>query len=234
MPFRETELRSLAPGLLTAANMTVGFLAILAAAEGRFELAVYLLLLAIFLDMLDGRVARWLKATTRFGQEADSFSDALSFCAAPAFLIYQAMLRPLGPAGIAVSMAYLLAGTGRLVRFNLTSEVHSKSERTLGVPTPIAASYVMALVLMREHLGVMTAGVVVLVMALLMVSRLRLPELGGRGPLTYALLVGLINYFAVVIWPNWYTVGWWNLWNACILVLARFEDRSLEEIEPST
>lgn len=234
MLFRETQLRLLAPGLLTAANMTVGFLAILAAAEGRFELAVYLLLLAIFLDMLDGRVARWLKATTKFGQEADSFSDALSFCAAPAFLIYQAMLRPLGAAGIALSMTYLLAGTGRLARFNLTSAVHSKSRRTLGVPTPIAASYVMALVLMRDQIGMMTAGVVILVMALLMVSRFRLPELGGRGPVTYALLVGLINYFAVVIWPNWYTVGWWNLWNACILVLSRHDERSLEEIEPST
>ncbi|MEE8277926.1 MAG: CDP-alcohol phosphatidyltransferase family protein, partial [Thermoanaerobaculia bacterium] len=71
---------------MTAANIVVGFMAMLAAADDRYELAVYLMLLAILLDMFDGRIARRLKATSRFGQEMDSFGDSLSFCAAPALL----------------------------------------------------------------------------------------------------------------------------------------------------
>ena len=145
--------RLVAPNSLTAANIAVGFVSILAAADGRYELAVYLLLLAILLDLFDGRVARWLRATSKFGQEMDSLSDALSFCAAPAFLAQRAILQPLGGAGIAVSLSFLLAGVLRLARFNLTSEVHGKASRTTGVPTPIAAGYVMVLVLMSIPYG---------------------------------------------------------------------------------
>ena len=233
MTARHPRLRFIAPALLTSANMVVGFLAIIAASEQRFSLAVYLLLLAILLDMFDGRVARLLKATTKIGQEMDSFSDALSFCAAPAFLAWQAVLRPLGSAGIALSTLFLMAGVWRLVRFNLTSDIHTKATHTLGVPTPVAASYVMALVLMRDSISPTMAAVVILVMALLMISHLRLPELTGKGIVTYALLAGVLNYFAVIFWPNWYTVGWWNLWNAVILIIARAEDRGLQEIESS-
>ena len=227
-------IRLVVPGLLTAANTVVGFLAILAAVEQRYELAVYLLLLAIFLDMFDGKVARWLNATTKIGQEMDSFSDSLSFCAAPALLAQQGVLKPLGALGVTISVLYLLAGVWRLVRFNLTSEVHSKARRTMGVPTPIAASYVMAVILMRDQLSPTVAGVVVIAMALLMISRVKLPELTGKGPVTYSLLVGLVNYLAVVMWPNWYTIGWWNLWNGVILLVARAEDRGLQGVESST
>ena len=44
-----------------------------------------------------------------------------------------------------------------------------------------------------------------------------------------ALLVGILNYLAVVAWPNWYTVGWWNLWNVIILLVAKSEDRRFQE-----
>jgi phosphatidylserine synthase len=92
----------------------------------------------------------------------------------------------------------------------------------------------MALVLMRDRVTPTVAGVVILIMALLMISRLRLPELTGKGLVTYSLLVGLINYLAVIVWPNWYTVGWWNLWNAVILLVTRAQDRGMQEAESST
>lgn len=220
--------RFLVPNLLTAANIAAGFLSMLAAAEGSYEQSVYWLVLAILLDLLDGRVARWLRATSRFGQELDSFSDSLSFCAAPAFLAQRAVLRPLGGLGVAASLLFLLAGVLRLARFNLTSDAHSKASHTTGVPTPIAAGYIMALVLMRDQVPPAPAGLVVLVFALLMVSRIPLPEMRGRSPVTLTLIVGLVNYFAVVIWPNWYTVAWWNLWNVVILLVARGSDRRLQ------
>ncbi len=216
--------RLFVPNTVTAANIVVGFFSMLAAADGRYEFAVYLLLVSILLDMLDGRLARWLKATSKFGQEMDSFSDALSFCAAPAFLAHQAVLQPLRGFGVVVSLIYLLAGVYRLARFNLTSDVHSKARTTTGVPTPIAAGYLMALTLMRDRIPAPAAAAVVLVMAMLMVSRIHLPEMRGKSFLGFTMLVGLGNYLAVVAWPNWYTIAWWNVWNFVILAAGRADD----------
>ncbi len=229
MPSPDSRLRWLAPNLITAANIAAGFLSMLAASEGQFESAVYLLILAVLLDLFDGRVARRLNVTSDFGQEMDSFSDAVSFCAAPAFLAHAAILRPLGAMGVIVALVYLLAGVLRLARFNLTADAHSKARSTTGVPTPVAAGYVMALVLMRDQIPAVVAALVLLITAGLMVSRFRLPEFRSRSGVTVALLVGILNYLAVVAWPNWYTVGWWNLWNVIILLVAKSEDRRFQE-----
>ena len=220
--------RILAPSAVTSANIAAGFMAMVAAADGRFELSVYLLVVAILCDVLDGTIARLLGATSDFGQEMDSFSDAISFGVAPAFLVYLSVLRPLGFWGLAVSLIYLLAGVTRLTRFVLTSDAHSKELRTTGAPIPAAASYLMAAVLMRDSMSVQAIAVVVLVMALLMVSRIRLPSLKGKNIVTAMLLVGIVNYLLVVIRPGWITIGWWNVWNACILVAAKIQSNRLE------
>jgi CDP-diacylglycerol--serine O-phosphatidyltransferase len=211
----------LAPAALSAANIAAGFGAMAATADGRFEMAVYLLVLAVFLDMFDGPVARRLHATSTFGQQLDSLSDALSFGATPAFLAYRALLQPLGPVGFLLSLVYLLAAVFRLVRFNLTSDAHQKEERATGVPTPIGAGYVMALVLMRGEIPPLASAAVVLVLAGLMVMKFELPTLKGKSVVTATIAVGVVNYLAVVAWPNWYTVAWWNLWNVVILVAFR-------------
>lgn len=219
------------PNAVTAANVAVGFLSMLAAADGRFELAVYLLLVAILLDAADGRLARALKVTSKFGQEMDSLSDTVSFCVAPALLVQRAVLQPLDGVGVLVAVAYVLAGVFRLARFNLTSDVHAKARRTTGVPTPVAAAYLMVLVLVADRVPAAAGAAVVLTMAMLMVSRIPLPELHGRGRVSAALLVGGLCYFAVIAWPNWYTISWWNLWNVVILLTTRAEDRRPELAE---
>lgn len=217
--------RLLAPNLVTASNIAFGFASMLHAAAGHYDLAVRLLVISIVLDMCDGMVARLLRATSKFGQELDSFSDALSFGAAPAFLVYQAMLHELGGVGVAVAVVYLLCGVLRLARFNLTNDEHTKSARTCGVPIPVGASYVMALVLMRDEVPPGVAAVVVLAMAALMVSRVRLPQLKGRGPLPVMMLLGIGFYLAVVFGPSWATVAAWQLWALAILLVARGERR---------
>jgi CDP-diacylglycerol--serine O-phosphatidyltransferase len=219
--------RLLAPNLVTASNIAFGFASMLHAAAGHYDLAVRLLLVSILLDMADGIVARLLRATSKFGQELDSFSDALSFGAAPAFLVYQALLQPLGGVGVALAVVYLLCGVLRLARFNLTNSEHEKSARTVGVPIPVAASYLMALVLMRDEVPAAAAGLVVLAAAALMVSRVALPQLKRRGPLPAMLMVGLATYLVVVFAPSWRTVLCWNLWNAAILLVAVGERRAL-------
>jgi len=223
--------RILAPSAVTSANIAAGFMAMVAAADGRYELSVYLLVVAILCDVLDGTIARLLGATSDFGQEMDSFSDAISFGVAPAFLVYLSVLRPLGFWGLIVCLVYLLAGVTRLTRFVLTSDAHGKELRTTGAPIPAAASYLMAAVLMRDSMSVEAVALVVLLMAALMVSRIRLPNLKGKNIVTAMMLLGLVNYLLVVFHPSWITIGWWNVWNACILVAAKIQSNRLEPSE---
>ncbi len=223
--------RAWLPAAVTAANIGVGFGSMLAANTGRFETAVYLLLTSIMLDMTDGRLARRLRATSIFGQQLDSLSDALSFGAAPAFLAYAAILHELSWLGIAVSLLYLLAGIFRLARFNVIADAHDKAARTTGIPIPIGAGYVMAVVLMRDAISPVWAAVVVLAMAAGMASRWRLPDLKGTNIVSALLLIGLVNYFAVVLRPSWATVIWWNVWNVVILIAASLQDRKLLSLD---
>lgn len=219
--------RAVVPATATAANIAAGFFAMLAATKGRPEIAVYLLLAAILLDMTDGRLARRLRATSVFGQQLDSLSDALSFGVAPAFLVFETCLEPLGIVGALVALVYVLAGVFRLARFNLQADAHEKARRTTGIPIPIAAGYLMVAALMREQLPPWVAAALVLAMAAGMVSRWRLPDLKGNNLVSAMLLVGLCNYFAVVFFPGWPTVIWWNVWNVFILIAASAEDRRL-------
>jgi CDP-diacylglycerol--serine O-phosphatidyltransferase len=223
-------LRLLVPTVMTLANISMGFVAILAAAQNRFLLAIWLVVGAILLDGMDGRVARWLGATSELGRQLDSFSDAVSCGVAPAFLVYRAMLGPLGVFGAVVATAYLLAGVARLTRFNLTSDVHVKARRTLGVPIPIAAGYMLALVAMRAHVDAPIAAVVVVVLGLAMVSRWRLPELRGD-VVGLFILIGLGSYFAVLLYPAWVTVAAWNGWNVVILTVAALAERRARRAE---
>ena len=197
----------------------------LLATTGQFELAVYVLCLAIVLDLLDGRAARALRATSEFGRQLDSFSDACSFGVAPALLVYIALLRDLGPVGILVAVVYMLAGVFRLARHNMLSDAHAKAKRTMGLPIPIAASHLMAITLMRDELPPAVAAGIVVLMAVFMATRWKLPELKGVGPVTFLMAIGIVNYLVFVSLPNWYTAGWWTFWNLLIVGAARTEDR---------
>jgi len=217
--------RVVIPNLLTMANISVGFLAVVAAGHDRFMLAVWLVVAAILLDLFDGKVARWLGATSAFGQQLDSFSDAVSSGVAPAYLVHRAVLAPLGWVGVAVSLVYLLAGVMRLTRFNLTANVHVKAHKTVGLPIPVAAGYMLALTVMRERMPRWATAVVVIVLAGLMISRLRLPELRGSDLVGLMMVIGIGTYLWVLVRPGWLPVAIWNGWNVVILVTAAWLER---------
>ncbi|HFE54050.1 MAG TPA: CDP-diacylglycerol--serine O-phosphatidyltransferase, partial [Bacteroidetes bacterium] len=79
----------LLPNTFTALNLFSGFLAVINAANGQFVSAAWLIVLAALFDAFDGRVARSTQTFSRFGTEADSLADMVSFGVAPAFLAYQ-------------------------------------------------------------------------------------------------------------------------------------------------
>jgi CDP-diacylglycerol--serine O-phosphatidyltransferase len=136
--------RFLVPNAVTIGSMFCGFLTTIYAATGRFEKACIAIALALLLDGLDGRVARKLNATSKFGVEFDSLSDLISFGVAPASLLYYwCFQRTADEFGVFVTFIYVICAASRLARFNIAD---SNLKAFTGLPTPGAAACIAALV----------------------------------------------------------------------------------------
>ncbi|WP_424245684.1 CDP-diacylglycerol--serine O-phosphatidyltransferase [Elusimicrobium posterum] len=133
------------PSLFTIGNMACGFFSILASVNGNFHKAGWLILIALLLDGLDGRVARMLNAETDFGVEMDSLADLATFCAAPAFLVYFMALNKYALFGAPIAFFYMLCGGLRLAKFNTMAKAGTGSKKYFsGLPTPAAAAILAA------------------------------------------------------------------------------------------
>jgi CDP-diacylglycerol--serine O-phosphatidyltransferase len=106
------------PGLFTLGNAGLGFYSIISSVERNFTSSAWAILLAVILDVFDGRIARLTKSTSRFGLEFDSLADLISFGLAPSILMYQVVLRDIGW-GVLVAFLFVIAGVLRLARFNV-------------------------------------------------------------------------------------------------------------------
>jgi CDP-diacylglycerol--serine O-phosphatidyltransferase len=146
-----TNLRGVFPGAFTAGNLLCGFLALLACVHGNPAQASWLVVLAAFLDGLDGFVAKVSKGMTRFGIEFDSLADVVSFGAAPAVIIYSYRLPFLGQWNWLLGAIYVLSASFRLARFNLTATREEKNI-FLGLPVPAAAVSILSFTIFCEHL----------------------------------------------------------------------------------
>ena len=136
--------RFLVPNAVTLGNMFCGFLTIIYASSGRFEKGAIAIAIALLLDGLDGRVARRLNATSKFGVEFDSFADLISFGVAPAMLMYHWCFRQNADEfGVLICFIYALCAASRLARFNIAEP---SLVSFVGLPTPGSAALVVALV----------------------------------------------------------------------------------------
>lgn len=200
------------PNLFTSMNLVLGFMAILAAAEGRTERACWAILLASVFDMLDGRVARMTNTTSRFGVEYDSLCDLVSFGVAPALMIYFGALMPFGRVGLVAALIFTLCGALRLARFNVMAEVLPKSYFQ-GLPIPMASTTLVAAVFFAREISMpMEHSLFFLILTaalgLLMVSTFKFPSFKDlhfrhRRPFTpialsFAFLFALISWFEIV------------------------------------
>ena len=211
--------KHLVPNVLTLGNIAFGFLGIVAAAQGNFERAVWFLFGAAWCDLLDGRLARILDATSKFGMELDSLSDMISFGLAPAVLVYLSVLRPLGVLGIVIATAYILCGALRLARFNTATPTELQNLAFYGVPIPIAAGYVWSFVMVRDGLPPWLIAAGTALMAGLMVSHLKVPKFRkGEGPPIAMMLLGIVFFSAFLVRPVALTWHVWNGWNVVIMV----------------
>ncbi len=167
----------LLPSLLTTGNLFCGFFALLLTVENRYTEAALAIFVAMIMDLLDGRVARLMKATTQFGVEFDSLADVVSFCVAPAFLIYSFALSALGRPAWFGAFLFVVCGALRLARFNVHTGAVDR-RYFVGLSTPAAAGVVCSAVILLQGVPA-SPGLLVSIaagtylVALLMVSTFR-------------------------------------------------------------
>ncbi len=134
------------PNLITTGNLFFGFFSIVKGLQGNFLWASGAILLAAIFDVLDGRVARMTNSQSEFGVQYDSLCDLISFCAAPALLMYKAGLSEAGRLGWIGCFMFLAGGALRLARFNVQSSIGKASGDFTGLPIPMAAGVVACFV----------------------------------------------------------------------------------------
>ncbi|MDT8317701.1 MAG: CDP-diacylglycerol--serine O-phosphatidyltransferase [bacterium] len=140
------------PNLITTTALFFGFASLMSSFQGDFNKAAWAIMLAGIFDMLDGKVARLTKTTSKFGIEYDSLSDLISFGIAPAMLAFTWALMPFGRSGWLAAFLYVVCAALRLARFNVQSETVEK-DKFKGLPSPGAAGMIAATVLFYYHLG---------------------------------------------------------------------------------
>ncbi len=219
---REIPLRLVLPNLITVMAVCAGLSGVRLAFEQRYELAVAMVLIAALLDAVDGRVARMLKATSKFGAQMDSLADIVNFGVAPALVLYVYLLDRAGAFGWIAALLFAIACCLRLARFNVMLEDPNRpawqADYFVGVPAPAGA----LLVLLPVYLGFLGMPLVVstafgasgfaVLVALLMVSRL--PVYSGktsgtriRRDAVMPMMLAMVFYVALLFSYTWHTMA---------------------------
>jgi CDP-diacylglycerol--serine O-phosphatidyltransferase len=180
--FKGLSINRMIPNMLTLFALCAGMTAIPFAVQSRWEAAVAAICVAAVLDGLDGRIARLLKGSSRFGAELDSLSDFLCFGAAPGIVVYLWSLQPLGALGWLPALLYAMCAALRLARFNVALDEPILPPWAFnffsGVPSPAGAGLAILPLIFSFVVGetgfrhpLLTAAVLIVV-AGLMVSRM--------------------------------------------------------------
>jgi CDP-diacylglycerol--serine O-phosphatidyltransferase len=149
-------IRGILPGMFTMGNLACGFGAVVIAGSSKYITgperghnlteAAWLIILAGFLDFLDGMVARFSRSSSRLGVEMDSLADIVSFGVAPAVVIIGFSLISKGNWAWILAFVYLMAGSFRLARFSLSATLEEKTN-FVGLPIPSAAIAIVSYIL---------------------------------------------------------------------------------------
>lgn len=133
----------LIPYFFTYLNVIFGFLSIIKAFESNFLVSALFIIGAALMDFIDGRLARAFDTCSGFGSELDSLADAISFCLAPAILVYSWFYGEIGFWSLVALSSYLCAGVARLAKFNTTKIQNN----FIGLPTTFCAFTIANLVI---------------------------------------------------------------------------------------
>jgi CDP-diacylglycerol--serine O-phosphatidyltransferase len=218
---RDIPLRFVLPNIITVLAICAGMTGIRLAFEHRFDDAILMVLLAAILDGIDGRVARLVKGTSKFGAEMDSLADIVNFGVAPALVLYAFVLDQARSLGWIAALLYAIACGLRLARFNVMMENKDRprwqSAYFTGVPAPAGAF----LVLLPVYLGFLgitpdfyyatVVSAYTVIVAFLLVSNLPVwsgKTLGAKIPraAVMPLILGVVFYVAMLATFTWETL----------------------------
>ena len=237
---RAQPLIHLVPNMFTVLALCAGLTSIRYALDGRYELAVALIVAAGVLDGLDGRSARLLKISSKLGAELDSLSDFLSFGVAPAMLVYLWSLNQVKAFGWALALLFATCCALRLARFNTELEEIDRpvwaSRFFTGMPAPAAAGCAMIPLMLAfafqadwPRAWALNAAVL-LAVAVLMVSRIptfsiKTVVVRVKPEWILPTLVAVGLFVAALSSAPWHTllaigviylaslpIGWWSAW----------------------
>jgi CDP-diacylglycerol--serine O-phosphatidyltransferase len=249
--FRQIPVRKLVPNVITLLALCAGLTAIRLALEGRYELALGAIVFAAMLDAVDGRVARMIKGTTRFGAELDSLADFFNFGVAPGLILYfwglnapdDRGLNTLGNLGWIAAMVFAICAALRLARFNVQIDDPNRPDWAgnffTGVPAP-AGAIVVLLPIYLGFLQVSVPAVVTLIYTLaiggLMVSRL--PVLSGkkmgtrvRPDMVPPVIVAVVLMIALLVSYPWHLLTVGTLLYLALLPLGWFSYQRYKEAD---
>ncbi len=216
--FKLIPVRTLLPNVITLLALCAGLTSIRLAVEDKLEWAVAAIVFAALLDGIDGRIARMLKGTSRFGAELDSLADFVNFGVAPALILYFWGLHELKSAGWIAGMVFAICTGLRLARFNVMIDDPNKPRWAanffVGIPAPAGAItvllpiYVYFLGMPRFAFVPPITLVYTLAIAFLMVSRL--PVLSGKRvgkrvapEMVLPTFVAVVLFFALLVAYPW-------------------------------
>jgi CDP-diacylglycerol--serine O-phosphatidyltransferase len=181
-PLRRQSINRLIPNILTLLALCAGLTAMRFALEQRFQLAVIALVVAAVLDGLDGRIARLIGATSRFGAELDSLSDFVCFGVAPALVLYLWVMSHGGKFGWAIVLLFAVCAALRLARFNTALDDDTRPawmhNYFVGVPVPAGAGLAILPLIVSFEVGrdwferPWLIGAWIILVSFLMVSRI--------------------------------------------------------------
>ena len=233
--FKAIPVRTLLPNMITLLALCAGLTAIRMSVENRLDLALAAIVFAALLDGIDGRVARMLKGTSRFGAELDSLADFVNFGVAPGLILYFWGLHELKSFGWIAAMVFAICAALRLARFNVMIDDPNKpvwaSDFFTGIPAPAGAITVLLpiyLYFLGLPNGLVTVWVVLfytLTIALPMVSRLPVfsgKRVGKRVPPEGVLpvFVAAVLFVALLISYPWIVLTIGTLAYLCCLPLG--------------
>ncbi len=153
---RGIPLRTIAPNAVTALALCAGLTAIRFGIAGEWDKAVIATIIAAVLDGIDGRVARMLNGTSRFGAELDSLSDVIAFGVSPALLMYLWSLQAIPRYGWLFALAMALCCALRLARFNAAIDTEDQPHKSAGFLTGVPAPAGAGLALLPLYLWLET------------------------------------------------------------------------------
>ncbi len=214
------------PGAFTSGNLFFGFYAIIAAIRLELTVAAWFVIAGGILDFIDGKVAKFSRAYSRFGTELDSLADVITFGVAPSIIMFSYFLRERGEWSWLLVFGFLFAGALRLARYNVEDPGPGKKNFN-GLPIPIAGIFLASFVHFSstpfylryfdnvDHEKFLSFFIVLI--SILMISNIQyptFPSLRRKG------IIGVLTVlFIVVFWVGVFAVPEYVFFPFCFLYI---------------